>query len=222
MPDLGARGILSPMENTFRQAFLHAIEKTGVSVRRVAEDTGVSYDQLKKLTQRPSSSTNVDDARRIAGFFGVSLDDFYEGMMQPSAPTVTIAGRVGAGARVPVFDAWEKGAGPQVVCPPGLPARGIVAVEVAGDSMEPVYSAGDLLFYTRPTHEGVPSEALGRRCVCEDEDGMGWVKLVRPGREPGTFDLHSFNDASAPMYGVRLKWAAPVLLSWPDALARRV
>lgn len=212
------------MDRTFREAFLAAIKVTRKSVRGVAIDAGLKEDQLKSLAQGKSKTINVDDAKRVAAVFGVSLDDFYEGQITaaPSAPTVTIAGRVGAGARVPVFDAWEKGAGPQVVCPPGLPARGIVAVEVAGDSMEPVYSAGDLLFYTRPTHEGVPSEALGRRCVCEDEDGMGWVKLVRPGREPGTFDLHSFNDASAPMYGVRLKWAAPVLLSWPDALARRV
>ena len=89
--------------------------------------------------------------------------------------------------------------------------------EIADDSLEPVYSAGDLLFYTRHTHEGVPIEALGRRCVCKDHVGMGWVKLVRAGRDESTFDLHSFNDSTPPMYGVRLKWAAPVRLHWPAA-----
>ena len=87
--------------------------------------------------------------------------------------------------------------------------------------MEPVYSAGDLLFYTRHSHEGVPAEALGRRCVCEDLRGDGWVKLIREGRSPGTFDLHSFNNATPPMYGVLLKWAAPVRLHWPAELAER-
>ncbi|MBN9890097.1 helix-turn-helix transcriptional regulator [Pelagibaca abyssi] len=140
----------------------------------------------------------------------------------PSTPTIAIAGKVGAGAQVPVFDAYAKGAGPQVECPPGLSPRGVVAVEVKGDSMEPVYSAGDLLFYTRDSHEGVPSEALGRRCVCEDETGMGWVKVLREGREDGTFDLHSFNDTSPTMYGVRLKWASPVRLHWPAELARKI
>ena len=63
-------------------------------------------------------------------------------------PTISIAGKVGAGASVPVFDAYAKGDGPQVICPPGLSPSGVVAVEVEGDSMEPVYSAGDLLFYS--------------------------------------------------------------------------
>ncbi|APZ53719.1 putative phage repressor [Salipiger abyssi] len=135
--------------------------------------------------------------------------------------TIAIAGKVGAGAQVPVFDAYAKGAGPQVECPPGLSPHGVVAVEVEGDSMEPVYSAGDLLFYTRDSHEGVPSEVLGKRCVCEDETGMGWVKVLREGREEGTFDLHSFNDTSPTKYGVRLKWASPVRLHWPAELARK-
>ncbi len=137
-------------------------------------------------------------------------------------PTIAIAGKVGAGAQVPLFDAYEKGDGPQVECPRDLSPHGIVAVEVEGDSMEPVYSGGDLLFYSRVSHDGVPAEALGRRCVCEDANGMGWVKVVRAGREAGTFDLHSFNDTSPTMYGVRLKWAAPVRLHWPADMAKKV
>ncbi|BAQ67232.1 phage repressor protein [Rhodovulum sulfidophilum] len=136
--------------------------------------------------------------------------------------TIAIAGKVGAGARVPVFDTYEKGDGPQVECPPGLSPHNIVAVEIEGDSMEPVYSAGDLLFYTRWSDGSVPSEAVGKRCVCECEEGLGWVKVVRPGRDHGTFDLHSFNDQTPTMYGVRLKWAAPIKLHWPAELARKV
>ena len=209
------------MTSTFREAFLRAIETTGTSVRRVAEATGVSYDQLKKLAQRPGSTTNVDDARKIASFFGVSPDDFFEGKTPATAPTIPIVGQVGAGARVPVFDLDIEGAAHRVSCPPGLNADSVVAVEVVGDSMEPVYSAGNLLLYARHTHDGVPSEALGRRCVCEDEEGMGWVKIIRAGRDPDTFDLHSINDSVPPMYGVRLRWAARVLLHWPSTLAQR-
>ena len=39
--------------------------------------------------------------------------------------------------------------------------------------MGPAYSAGDLLFYTRNSADGVPSEVIGNRCVCEDKDGVG-------------------------------------------------
>ena len=145
----------------------------------------------------------------------------WSGGQPASTRTIAIAGKVGAGAQVPVFDAYEKGDGPQVECPPGLSPHGIVAVEVEGDSMEPVYSAGDLLFYTRNGHDVVPSEDIGYRCVCEDEDGMGWVKQIKPGDEPGIFHLISLNPGASNIWNVRLKWAARVRLHWPAELAKR-
>ena len=64
------------MAKTFRSALLDALEETGLPLHRVAVGSGVSYDQLKKLRQRPLASTNVDDARAVANFFGVTLDEF--------------------------------------------------------------------------------------------------------------------------------------------------
>lgn len=212
------------MIKTFREAFLAAVKETGRSVRSIAISAGLKEDQLKSLAQGKSRTINVDDAVKVAAVFGITLDQFLKGDFEggDTGPTIPIVGQVGAGARVPVFDLELEGAAHRVSCPPGLNAARVVAVEVVGDSMEPVYSAGDLLLYTRHTHDGVPSEALGRRCVCEDEEGMGWVKIIRAGRDPDTFDLHSINDSVPPMYGVRLRWAARVLLHWPSALAQRV
>ncbi len=64
------------MTKTFRAALLQALEETGLPLSKVALGSGVSYDQLKKLKQRPHASTNVDDARAVANFFGVTLDQF--------------------------------------------------------------------------------------------------------------------------------------------------
>ncbi len=66
------------MVKTFRAALLDALKETGVPLHRVAVGSGVSYDQLKKLRQRPLASTNVDDARAVANFFGVTLDQFLD------------------------------------------------------------------------------------------------------------------------------------------------
>ncbi|MEI4262813.1 helix-turn-helix domain-containing protein [Roseovarius sp. D0-M9] len=191
---------------------------------RVSADAGLDKSTIRKLLSGGATSPKTSTAYQIARALNMTVEEIiaYGSGSKLSFPTVSIAGRVGAGAQVPVFDAYEKGDGPQVVCPPGLSPHDIVAVEIEGESMEPVYSAGDVLFYTRQTHEGVPAEALGRRCVCEDADGDGWVKVVREGRNPGTFDLHSFNDTTAPMYGVHLRWATPVRLHWPADLVRRV
>ena len=66
------------MVKTFRSALLDALKETGLPLHRVAVESGVSYDQLKKLRQRPLASTNVDDARAVANFFGVTLDQFLD------------------------------------------------------------------------------------------------------------------------------------------------
>lgn len=55
---------------------MDALEQTNRSLRAVALDTGVSYEQLKKLSQNKSRSTNVDDAVKIANYFGMTLDEF--------------------------------------------------------------------------------------------------------------------------------------------------
>ena len=71
-------GLVTVMAKTFRSALLDALEETGLPLSKVAVGSGVSYDQLKKLRQRPHASTNVDDARAVANFFGVTLDQFLD------------------------------------------------------------------------------------------------------------------------------------------------
>lgn len=180
---------------------------------RLEISTGL-YNGLEKGSRR----MNETYLEGIANIFGLLVSD----LIVEDRPTIAVAGKVGAGAQVPVFDAYEKGDGPQVECPPGLSPHGVVAVEVEGDSMEPVYSAGDLLFYTRNGHDAVPSDDIGHRCVCEDQDGMGWVKQIKPGDEPGLFHLISLNPGASNIWNVRLKWAARVRLHWPVELAKRI
>ncbi|AUQ64410.1 XRE family transcriptional regulator [Phaeobacter inhibens] len=179
---------------------------------RLEISTGL-YNGLEKGKRR----MNETYMEGIANILGVAVSD----LIIEDRPTIAIAGKVGAGAQVPVFDAYEKGDGPQVECPPGLSPRGVVAVEVEGDSMEPVYSAGDLLFYTRDSSDGVPGDVVGHRCVCEDADGMGWVKQVKAGDEPGLFHLISLNPTGSNAHNVQLIWAARVRLHWPAELARK-
>lgn len=64
------------MAQTFRTALLRALEQTGVSLKQVCESSGVSYEQFKKVKQGKSQSTNVDDALRVANYFGLTLDEF--------------------------------------------------------------------------------------------------------------------------------------------------
>lgn len=68
---------------TFRDALLAALEERGMSMKTLADGAGVSYEQMKKLKQGKSSSTNVDDAAKIARFLGVPLSDLLAGVTSP-------------------------------------------------------------------------------------------------------------------------------------------
>ncbi len=200
---------------------IEALQSSGMSQSALADQLN---SKVVKAVDRSTINKMCLGKRAISAEELLAIADI-TGFPVPSdngTPTIAIAGQVGAGAQVPLFDAYEKGDGPQVEAPPGLPTSGIVAVEVVGDSMEPVYSAGDLLFYTRNGSEGVPTEAVGHRCVCEDMDGMGWVKQVKRGDKPGLFHLISLNPGAETRWNVALKWAARVRLAWPAELARKI
>lgn len=66
------------MPRSFRDAFVQALTRSGLSLRAVAIGSGVSESQLKKLRQRENATTNVEDAKKVAAFFGLGLDDFLD------------------------------------------------------------------------------------------------------------------------------------------------
>lgn len=209
------------MTMNFSDALKMALEAKGVPLKRLANQAGVSYEQMKKVKQGKSGSTNVDDAAKIAAALGLTLDSFLAGDYQ-DRPSIAVAGKVGAGAEVDLVDAYPKGEGLySVACPQGLSPHGIVAVEVEGTSMAPTYEPGAVLFYSRDTM-GVPTEAIGRICVCEDDTGKAWVKQIKIGSEEGTFSLISVNPEAENMHGIRLRWAAPVRLHLPREFVKKV
>ncbi len=63
------------MIRRFRDSFIDYLDRTGLTVAEIARVSGVSVEQLKKLRQRETATTNVDDAVRIAHAFGSSLDE---------------------------------------------------------------------------------------------------------------------------------------------------
>lgn len=189
----------------------------GLTQEEIADMLGISVSLYNGLEsgKRRMNETYLEGLARI---FKIPASQ----LIIEHRPTVEVAGVVGAGARVPVFEVYEKGAGPRIEVPAGIPTTGIVAVEVVGDSMAPVYSPGEMLLYTRQAAEGVPDEAIGGICVVEDADGMGWVKHLRTGSEPGLFHLVSINPGSETMWDRKVRWAARVRFNLPPELVRKV
>lgn len=69
-------GKMSPMKKTFRDAFVAELDRTGMTMVRLSELSGVSEEQLKKIKQGKTLRTNVDDAVKIASAFGYTVNEF--------------------------------------------------------------------------------------------------------------------------------------------------
>lgn len=198
------------------------IEEKGTNNRAVAEAAGLGHTAVRDIILRKVRNPTFATLLRLSEVLGVDVAEIVGIPTQQKRP-IAVAGRVGAGARVPLFDAYEKGDGLfHVACPPQLPARGIVAVEVDGDSMAPMYQPGHILFFSRATHEGVADEDVGLPCVIEDVDGNAWVKLLKRGTAPGLWNLISMNPSAESVWDQRIKWAARVKLALPVELVEKV
>lgn len=66
------------MAKTFRTALAEAMRAHQMPLATVADATGVSYDQLRKLLRRDTAKTNYEDALKIAAYFGMTLNEFLE------------------------------------------------------------------------------------------------------------------------------------------------
>lgn len=186
-----------------------------LTLQELADKAGLSRSYLTEM-ELGAKTINAIRMGQIAKALGVTVADLIPSEQYP----IEVVGRVGAGAKVPLVEVDEQRGGLyQINAPAQLrrngPPRDFVAVEVEGDSMVPMYQPGDLLFYTRANHEGIPSEDIGRPCIVEDTSGKAWVKLVKRGDEPELFHLISLNPASETRHNQRIKWAARVRLALP-------
>lgn len=115
---------------------------------------------------------------------------------QPETP---IAHFVGAGDEVNLYD--DAGSGMAIDYTPSPPGfertRGAAAV-VRGDSMRPIFDAGDLLFF-RPPRPPPAAHDLPERAVIVQVRGKLFVKKLLPGTKPGRFHLLSINPLTPVM-----------------------
>lgn len=205
-------------EETFSTRLARLIAERGLSKQAAADRCGVKYHALNAVLTRENALPNAQIAHQLAIGLGVSLEWLLTGKERAASP-VAVVGRVGAGARVPLIDAFEKGDGLyHVARPPQLPSNGVVAVEVEGDSMAPMYQPGHVLFFRRQANDAVFEGDIGKPCIVEDAQHHAWVKLLKRGSEPGLWNLISLNPSAESVWDVRVKWAARVLLAIPSDL----
>ena len=128
------------------------------------------------------------------------------GDTQPST-RAKVVGRIGAGAEIlPEFEQIPPEGLFEIEVPFPIP-EDTIAFEVEGDSMWPRYDAGDVIICARQSEDA--ESVVGREAAVRTRDGRRYLKRVRRGAAPGTFDLESHN--AAPIRGVSIEWVAGIL-----------
>ncbi|WP_339112921.1 S24 family peptidase [Thioclava sp. GXIMD2076] len=188
----------------------------------VSAAAGLNKSAIRKIISGEVKSPRRANAESIALQLGLSVERIIAQDFSDSAKSISIVGEVGAGAHVDLFDEVENGSHREEIgVPENLKDEEIAAVRVVGDSMEPVYSEGDILFFTRQTHEGVPVEAINRKCIVATPDGKAWVKHLKYGSEEGKFHLTSINPTGENRHNTDVLWATPVRLHLPAEFVKR-
>lgn len=177
-----------------------------MSMQSLADAIGCSKSYLSQVeTGSQNKRPSIDMLRDIASVLGTTVADLAELPGQ-----IPVVGKVSAGGGVDLVDGYTQGDGLDwVPATSDMDARRFVAVRIEGDSMEPNYPNGGVVIYRRE-FEGVHQDAIGGLAIVETVDGEAFFKKLVKGRAKGEFDLISLNSTTPNLYGVRLKWAAPM------------
>lgn len=193
--------------------------RQGISVSALARIAGLdatAFNLSKRISKDGRERwPSTESLSKILEATGESIESFLAGgtflHMNDNAPinqTVPLLGmaRAGAGgffdsAGFPAGQGWEEIALPT----PG--EGGIYALEVTGDSMEPLYREGDRIVVS-------PTEAVrrGDRVVVKTRDGEVMVKILAR-QTNKQIELHSVNTTYEPRIVelVDVEWIARII-----------
>lgn len=179
----------------------------GFSMRALSEAAGLGPTTVRDILKR-GRSPSLDTLRALAKPLEVTVswltdDGDSEPIDAPLSPfrRVPVVGYVGGGGEVRYPKDWPN---KDAILVAGL--TGGEALEVRGDSLEPVFLDGDTLIYGRPTDldQNFPSVPY----VVRLKDGRTFVRDLAPSKEIGRFTLISYKFP--PILDAEVEWAAPV------------
>lgn len=162
----------------------NVLKKRGYSSPKDFADRHGLSEHTVKAHAKGARGIPKPAAERYAMLLRVSPAWLMLGEGDPNAPTVPILGYVGAGATVEPIDDHEQGAALDEA-PAEVGAS--MAVRVRGRGLPPFRDGWTL--YLTDWAEGVPAEWVSKFCLVELEDGSRVLRDIRPGYDPGTWNL---------------------------------
>lgn len=175
---------------------------------------GVSRSQFIKL-ERGERRLTADYIDLAARAFSVRPSDIID---DSDAAGIPVMGYIGAGSEImPEFEQVPDGGLDQVNVPFPLPAE-MIAFEVRGDSMLPVYKDGHVIIVYKDQKRPI-SAFFGEEAAVKTSDGRRFLKTIMRGQN-GNVTLMSFN--AAPIEGVHLEWVGEIFATIPRLQVKKI
>lgn len=156
--------------------------------KRVSKDGRERWPSTESVAKVLEATGETFDAFLASG--GAYLQMQSPGASRAYVPLIGL-GQAGSGG---FFDSagFPQGQGWDEVAFPSAPEDGSYAIEVSGDSMQPLYRDGDIIVVS-PTAQ----VRRGDRVVVRTREGEVLVKVLHR-QTPRTVELHSLNPAHPP------------------------
>lgn len=178
----------------------HGLSASGLA--RLAGLDATAFNKSKRMSKDGRERwPSTESVAKILGATGESFDTFMAGggaYVQMQTPSIARSfvpllglGQAGSGG---FFDSagFPQGQGWDEVAFPSAPEDGSYALEVSGDSMQPLYRDGDIIVVS-PTAQ----VRRGDRVVVRTKDGEVLLKVLHR-QTPNLVELHSLNAAHGP------------------------
>lgn len=176
-----------------------ARKKAGLTQVQLAEQAGCKQADVYRI-----ESGEVSHSKYLASILKILH------LSEDTKTTIPVVGYIGAGAEVLAIDDHTKGDGlDQIEAPPGM-LNGIALI-VRGDSMEPKYSEGEVIYIEKTLYS--LDTLIGEICYIQLSDGRCYLKRLQHGSRPGTFTLISYNAPA--ILDVVVERAYPIAFTKP-------
>jgi len=197
---------------TIEEKLRRIMRATGWKQAKLAEHFGVT----QATVSRWFSGSEPEGPRRDA------INDAYdslvdEGPKDSSGTIIPVMGFIGAGGEIaPEFEQAPPEGLEQIWIPFELDDE-LVAFEVKGISMLPVYREGHVIVCYKEQKRPLDF-FFGLEAAVRTSDGRRFLKTIM--KAGNAIDLHSFN--AEPIIGVELEWIGEIFAALPRASVKRI